>query len=237
MARRTSKHKISDLNITEQAKYSGKYALSEKLYCGDCGSAYRRRVWVRKDGNKVVWRCISRLEHGSQYCHSSITVEESKLHQAICNALNQVASVKDKAFDLLSANLMYAVTGDNKVLDAYSIEQSIERVKAEMDNAVEKCAKTEGDVSRFLEGISQLNQQLIALREQLEIAKKQSAASEAVCADVERIKKMLSDDSLRFDEYDDKYVRVLIDCIKVNTDSTLTVIIKGGVPITVDIPT
>ena len=32
-------------------------------------------------------------------------------------------------------------------------------------------------------------------------------------------------------------VRVLIDCIKVNTDSTLTVIIKGGVPITVDIPT
>lgn len=151
--------------------------------------------------------------------------------------MNQVASVKDKAFDLLSANLMYAVTGDNKVLDAYSIEQSIERVKAEMDNAVEKCAKTEGDVSRFLEGISQLNQQLIALREQLEIAKKQSAASEAVCADVERIKKMLSDDSLRFDEYDDKYVRVLIDCIKVNTDSTLTVIIKGGVPITVDIPT
>ena len=173
----------------------------------------------------------------ASYCHSSITVEESKLHQAICNALNQVASVKDKAFDLLSANLMYAVTGDNKVLDAYSIEQSIERVKAEMDNAVEKCAKTEGDVSRFLEGISQLNQQLIALREQLEIAKKQSAASEAVCADVERIKKMLSDDSLRFDEYDDKYVRVLIDCIKVNTDSTLTVIIKGGVPITVDIPT
>ena len=87
---------------------------------------------MRKDGNKVVWRCISRLEHGSQYCHSSITVEESKLHQAICNALNQVASVKDKAFDLLSANLMYAVTGDNKVLDAYSIEQSIERVKAEI---------------------------------------------------------------------------------------------------------
>ena len=42
---------------------------------------------------------------------------------------------------------------------------------------------------------------------------------------------------IRFDEYDDKYVRVLIDCIKVNTDSTLTVIIKGGVPITVDIPT
>ena len=48
---------------------------------------------------------------------------------------------------------------------------------------------------------------------------------------------MLSDDSLRFDEYDDKYVWVLIDCIKVNTDSTLTVIIKGGVPVTVDIPT
>ena len=35
MARRTSKHKVSDYGITEQGKYSGKYALSEKLFCGE----------------------------------------------------------------------------------------------------------------------------------------------------------------------------------------------------------
>ena len=146
----------------------------------------------------------------------------------------------DKIFEIMTeekANLMYAVTGDSNIMDAYAIEQTISRVKAEMDNAVEKCSKTEGDVSRFLEGIGQLNQQLVVLREQLAQAKKQSSACEAMTADVERIKKMLSDDTIRFDEYDDMYVRALVDCIKVNTDDTLTIVIKGGLSFTVEIPT
>lgn len=237
MARRTSKHKVSDYGITEQGKYSGKYALSEKLFCGECGSVYRRKMWKIGGKRKPVWRCLNRLEHGTQFCHDSITLDEDKLHQAICIGLNQVSQVKEKALDLISTNLMYAVTGDSNIMDAYAIEQTISRVKAEMDNAVEKCSKTEGDVSRFLEGIGQLNQQLVVLREQLAQAKKQSSACEAMTADVERIKKMLSDDTIRFDEYDDMYVRALVDCIKVNTDDTLTIVIKGGLSFTVEIPT
>lgn len=237
MARRTSKHKVSDYGITEQGKYSGKYALSEKLFCGECGSVYRRKMWKIGGKRKPVWRCLNRLEHGTQFCHDSITLDEDKLHQAICIGLNQVSQVKEKALDLISTNLMYAVTGDSNIMDAYAIEQTISRVKAEMDNAVEKCSKTEGDVSRFLEGIGQLNQQLVVLREQLAQAKKQSSACEAMTADVERIKKMLSDDTIRFDEYDDMYVRSLVDCIKVNTDDTLTIVIKGGLSFTVEIST
>ena len=201
MARRTSKHKVSDYGITEQGKYSGKYALSEKLFCGECGSVYRRKMWKIGGKRKPVWRCLNRLEHGTQFCHDSITLDEDKLHQAICIGLNQVSQVKEKALDLISTNLMYAVTGDSNIMDAYAIEQTISRVKAEMDNAVEKCSKTEGDVSRFLEGIGQLNQQLVVLREQLAQAKKQSSACEAMTADVERIKKMLSDDDSCIFEY------------------------------------
>lgn len=64
LARRTSKRKISDKTKTEQGKYSGKYALSELLICGHCGTPYRRRIWSRNGKMQVVWRCISRLEHG-----------------------------------------------------------------------------------------------------------------------------------------------------------------------------
>ena len=39
MARRTSKRKILQKSgKTEQGKYSAKYALSERLVCGECGS-------------------------------------------------------------------------------------------------------------------------------------------------------------------------------------------------------
>lgn len=53
LARRTSKRKISDKTKTEQGKYSGKYALSELLICGHCGTPYRRRIWSRNGKNKL----------------------------------------------------------------------------------------------------------------------------------------------------------------------------------------
>lgn len=66
LARRSSKRKISDKTTTEQGKYSSKYALTELLICGQCGTPYRRTTWAAKGKKQIVWRCISRLEHGKQ---------------------------------------------------------------------------------------------------------------------------------------------------------------------------
>ena len=44
-ARRNSKRKISDRTRTEQGKYSSKYALTELMICGECGTPYRRVTW------------------------------------------------------------------------------------------------------------------------------------------------------------------------------------------------
>ena len=42
LARRSSKRKISDRARTEQGRYSGRYALTELMICGECGTPYRR---------------------------------------------------------------------------------------------------------------------------------------------------------------------------------------------------
>ena len=44
MARRGSVRKKTDSGITEQGKYSGKFALTDILVCGECGSPYRRKT-------------------------------------------------------------------------------------------------------------------------------------------------------------------------------------------------
>lgn len=45
---------------------------------------------MRPDGKCVVWRCVSRLDYGKKYCHSSPTLDEAPLQQAIIAALNTV---------------------------------------------------------------------------------------------------------------------------------------------------
>ncbi len=65
MTRRSSKRKVLQKSRkTELGKYSGKYALTELLVCGECGSPYKRVTWARNGKKRIVWRCVSRLEFG-----------------------------------------------------------------------------------------------------------------------------------------------------------------------------
>ena len=62
---------------TEIGKYSGKFALTGKLICGECKSQYRRCTWSKRGTKKKVWRCINRVDYGARYCHHSPTIEEN----------------------------------------------------------------------------------------------------------------------------------------------------------------
>ena len=86
-------------------RYSGKYALSGLLFCGECGTAYRRVVWTQHGEKRTVWRCCSRLDYGKKYCEHSPTLDEAPLQQAILDAVN--ASMSDHG--TLSARLMSAM--------------------------------------------------------------------------------------------------------------------------------
>ena len=137
VARRGSKRKTADKSITEQGKYSGKFALTELLVCGECGSPYRRMTWTKKGKSRKVWRCLSRVEHGTQYCFHSVSVEETKLQNAICRALNKAVEHRQEVLDLIISNLSYGVTGDDDVLYLSSLEKQIKDLDEEMDRTVQ----------------------------------------------------------------------------------------------------
>lgn len=231
IARRSSKRKTSDKSITEQGKYSGKFALSELLVCGECGSPYRRITWTKKGKSRRVWRCLSRVEHGTQYCSHSISVEETKLQNAICRALNKAVEHRQEVMDLIMSNLSYGVTGDDDVLYLSSLEKQIKDLDDEMDNTVRLSQESNGDPKRFREMISELCRQMTALRQELELAKARLEANEKVSVEIERIKSILSDETMRFNEYDETTVRRLIEYIRVMADNRIIVVLKGGMTI------
>ena len=68
MARRNAGRSPSKKNAsTGRTSYASRYALSERLVCGECGTLYRRCVWVKRGKRRVVWRCVSRLDYGTKY--------------------------------------------------------------------------------------------------------------------------------------------------------------------------
>ena len=231
VARRASKRKTADKTITEQGKYSGKYALTELLVCGECGSPYRRMTWTKKGKSRRVWRCLSRVEHGTQYCFHSISIDEEKLKKAICRALNKIIENKQEAMDLIMTNLSYAVTGDDDVLYISSIENQLKELDDEIDRAVRLSQNSEGDPERFRQMISELCRQMTVLRQELELTKAKLATNEKVSAEIERIRETLSDETVKFSEYDEITVRRLVEYIRVMSDGRIIVVLKGGMSI------
>ena len=228
LSRRTSKNKKMDSAITEQGKYSGKFALSELLICGSCGSAYRRNSKVAKGKTTYYWRCVNRVEHGTKYCKDSAGVEEKMLHESICRCLSKMLEDSQEVYSLIQSNLTYAVSGNSAALDMHLIETQMKQVKQDADNMMEKMSKAEGSTELYEKALSELFEQLVALRTQYEQAKAQSEQSESVNAEVQRILNILQSTEISFTEYDDLTVRRLVECIQVCGKEKIIVTLKGG---------
>ena len=231
MSRRGSVRKKIDSGITEQGKYSGKFALTDILVCGECGSPYRRKTYSRNGKNKRVWRCLSRLEHGTEFCSDSITVDDETLKKTIVGGICKAVADKKEVLDLILSNLAYAVTGEDDTLEMYAIEKQLKTLSGIMDETVELAASSTGDGKRFQEEMKSLSSQMVILREQLEIIKGRIDSNEKVNAEIENIKQYLTADSLDFSEYSDVTIRRLVEYIRVMKDNSIIIILKGGMQI------
>ncbi len=229
LARRSSKRKTSDIGITEQGKYSGKYVLTELLVCGECGSPYRRKTWIVKGEKRRVWRCLNRVEHGTAYCSKSPSLDEEKLHEAICRGLRNAFEYREEVAELILSGLAYAATGNDHVLDAYAIEQKIMDLKQDMEDLIMMSMRTDGDTERFEVEIRKISDQLCVLRDQLELAKTQVCSCEQGNQEIDDIKKLLSDMEMNFTEYSEMVVRKLVECIRIGAKGELIIILKGGI--------
>ena len=228
MTRRANKQKVSEKTRTEFGKYSGKYALSEILVCGECGSAYRRKTWVKSNGEKVgVWICLNRIENGRASCPNSDTLHEKSLHEAICRGLLKAYSNFGGAMDCITASLLTAATQSSDALDLYAIEQQIKKTDQALDEIIILRERTQGDKNRYDDEIHKMSEQLIALRQQRDLVKEKLESSKTTSYEIERIKEMFEAKE-NFIRYRDEVVRCVVECIRAEKGGRLTIILKGG---------
>ncbi len=131
IARRAGKRKVKQVGTkTDQGKYSSKYALTELLICGECGTPYRRCTWTVQGKKKIVWRCINRLDYGKKYCHTSPTVEESVLQEAIVRAIQSQACQNTEVLQTLRLHIGMGLNAANAEDNSMDIEVRIAEINA-----------------------------------------------------------------------------------------------------------
>ena len=234
LARRSSKRKISDKTITEQGKYSSKYALSELLICGHCGTPYRRTTWSARGKKQIVWRCISRLEHGKKYCPDSPTIKEDQLHKAIIHAINNYYSCRNDIARILKANIgtVLECQGQEEII---SIENRLKEIDTARNDLISLIASGGCDEDKLDNEFSRLYQEEQQLNEQLETLKSQNKTSSETQAKLNKIMSMIENEKFELETFDNVLIRKLIECIKVLNKAEILVIFKGGYEVKTEI--
>jgi len=227
LARRSSKRKISDKTVTEQGKYSSKYALSELLICGNCGTPYRRTTWSARGKKQIVWRCISRLEHGKKYCPDSPTIKEEQLHKAIIHAINNYYSCRNDIARILKANIgtVLECQGQEEII---SIENRMKEIDQARNDLVNLIASGGCDEDKLDSEFAKLYQEEQQLSERLEALKSQNKTSAETQAKLDKIIDMIEHEKFELETFDNVLIRKLIECVKVLGKTEILVIFKGG---------
>jgi site-specific DNA recombinase len=92
--------------------YSGKYVLSNMIYCAECGDIFKRVHWHHGGKKKVVWRCASKLEGTDVVCNSK-TISESDIKSAVVKGINKLLVGKDDFIDILKNNIRTVLSEEN----------------------------------------------------------------------------------------------------------------------------
>ena len=227
MARRASKRKVMQkTGKTEQGKYSAKYALSELLVCGECGTPYKRCTWARNGKKRIVWRCVSRLEFGTKYCHTSPTLDEDKLHRAILEAINGLdqtgQEITEEFLDIASLVQQRQESGG---VDPLALRQRLAALTAEQAELMEQAlALPENMENKELNArLREIAEERESILHQLGSLRQADERQAGQAARMNSLREFVEQRETKFAAYDDAITRKFVEQITVLDAETIRI--------------
>lgn len=232
MARRRAQTDRSRKSVpTGAGKYSGKYALSGLLFCGECGTAYRRVVWTQHGEKRAVWRCTSRLDYGKKYCKNSPTLDEEPLQQAVLAAIN--ASMSD--YGVLTAQLTDAMEQELAPIPGESMSLGdIDRAIAELGKQFDHLlleATGAGDAEEYAERFRAISTAMEELKRRKANIQNIRQEQEQVTRRVQAATATLDGLSAELTQWDDNVVYQMLEKVTVLSREMIRVTLRNGVEI------
>lgn len=229
LARRTSQKSPSKKNApTGKGCYSSKYALSERLVCGECGTLYRRCTWSGNGKKRVVWRCVSRLDYGTKYCHNSPSLDEDPLQQAILAAINSAMSSKQVLIqEIIEAMELELAPIPGKSMSPAGIDRRLAELNDQTRELVAEAARAE-DASAFTAQLKTVMDEVSFLKTKRTMIQEQHQKNTQAMQRIQNISVVLENIPAGIAQWDEALIRQLVDTVKVVSADQIIVFLRGG---------
>ena len=213
---------------TGRSCYASKFALSERLVCGECGTLYRRCTWKRNGKTRIVWRCVSRLDYGTKYCHQSPTMDEEPLQQTIMAAINSVMDSKG----IICSQITEAAVEEtgilpNSTMTLGEINRRLEELETEFNILLQQPDSAVKNAARF-GGIAN---EIASLKGQREKIAARLRKDQTVQLHVHTMEAALDGMSHLMQQWDEEMIRQLVHTVKVISADHIKVFLCNGIEI------
>ena len=218
-----------------KGKYSSKFVLSDIMICAECGQPYRRQVWSKYGVKKPVWRCDSRLKHGTKKCRHSPTLMERTLHEAIMEAINSVVEDQGEFVQAFRENVIRIIGSYSADKEPTEYDGQIDSLQKRMMTLIEESAKLENADEEFDRQYREIADQIKELKKkkskrirEIQLAKSYEQRAQDVDGYIKKTGSLKR-------QFDDDLVRRLIQSIKVINENKIEIQFKSGIVMKQDI--
>ena len=216
-------------NRTGHGKYSGKYAFSGMIICGECGETYRRHQQYNAYKKYYIWVCKRHENTGKENCGAK-PISEEALERAFVRAMNGLIENREEILDELQSAVVTQMS-DSCESEVAAVDTEIQNIQNRIvDLLMDKNGGrlTEKDYERQTQllkfQIDELNlKKEVMLNEQGKIQLAEYRA-DAVC-DLLQTGKIL-------DEFDKTIFKSLVRQIKVVGDKKVEFEFECGIKVT-----
>ena len=231
MARRSALRSQSKQAVTGRSCYTSKYALSDRLVCGECGTLYRRCTWTSLGRKYPVWRCTSRLNYGTKYCHDSPTIKEEPLQTAILAAINSDMSNKAALLDhIKKAVSLELLPVQGQTMSLADIERRLAQLDEQFQSLLAEAIDAE-DKEACNAQFAEILAEQTALKKQKETILQSSNDADRVCTRMKQAEQAIENTASTITEWTENAVRQIVERVTVLSADEILVRIKGGAEI------
>lgn len=169
---------------------------------------------------KLLWRCVSRLEFGTRYCHSSPTLEEGKLYRTILEALNEFAQAGSEVkTDMLDFTRLVWAGQETDGASLLSLKQRLNDITAEQALLLDQVLANMDDEILTAQ-LKTLMDEKQALQAQITSAEQSQTHSAAQASRMAELREWMAHLKVNT-EYHDEQVRMAVEQITVVDAETI----------------
>ncbi len=213
---------------TGRGKYSGKYAFSGMITCGECGETYRRHQQYNKYKTYYIWVCKRHENTGKSNC-SAKPLKEEAIKQAFVRAVNGLLKDRDKILDRLTNAIVGEITDDCDN-DTKDIDESIQMAQEQIVQVLRQYQHGNMESVEYERATKELKMEIDALNlRKAEILDEQSKVQLAEYR-IDAVKGLLQNGKI-LEEFDKTIFKSLVKKMKVINESEIEIEFECGIKV------